>query len=119
MIPRYYDRRIFERLRAQLSVRLQEPPDESGGQVQLKDISAQGARISLRQPLSQQDIVSFLVQLPDGFAPLILKGHVMWSQHEPGQNAGWEIGVKFHDINFMDMHRVIKFCNSLANQPNP
>ncbi|MFZ5800382.1 MAG: PilZ domain-containing protein [Candidatus Omnitrophota bacterium] len=90
------DRRMFSRVEVGLPISL---PGAF-----LRDICASGARVTCqRRFLLDEDIV-FLVNIPDGKAPLSMKGKAVWSK-ETGINV-WDTGLRFEKINFMDLHRL-------------
>ena len=102
------DRRIFDRFTARFPVKLKDSRDDYGSNVFLRDVSAEGAKVSTKENLFVNDKVEFLVELPDGKEPLSFNGHVVWVHGLNPQLR--EAGVRFEKIDFMDTQRIFKFC---------
>ncbi len=102
------DHRLFERVAARFPVKYKDARDDFGGNLFLRDISAQGARLISHERLLINDNVILLVKIPDGHEPLNLQGQVVWAKSKmPGI---WEAGLKFPKIRLMGLHRIFKFC---------
>ena len=102
------DKRVFERFSARFPVKFKDTRDDFGSNVFLRDASAEGAKVSTQERLFINDYVSLDVKLPDGHDPLTLNGQVVWIKTiEP--NLLWDIGVRFHKIDFMNIQRLYKF----------
>ncbi len=106
------DSRVFERFSARYPVRFKHTKDDFGTDVFLRDASAEGARFTTKQRIFINDCVSLLVQLPDGFSPLILSGRIVWTK--PLASSLWEFGLRFHNVKLMEMQRIYGLAN-----PNP
>ena len=105
-------RRLFERFSARYPARFKDERDEFGEKVYLRDASAFGAHITNRDRLFLNDKISLEVDLPDGMAPMELRGEVVWVRKSP-QNL-WDMGIRFHKIQLMRLARLYKFhVNSL------
>ena len=106
------DRRLFERFSARFPARFKDEPDAFGDKVYLRDACAFGARITTRDRLYLNDKISLEVDLPDGMAPMDLRGEVVWVRKAP-QNV-WDMGIRFHRIQLLRLARLYKFhVNSL------
>lgn len=108
------ERRIFERLDARFPTRFRDTAADFGTDVFLKDVSGTGVRITTRQRMFIEDVVSLEVQMPDGLDPVVLNGRVRWIHGV--MNGVWEVGVEFHKIDFLRMHRLVHYAlASLSN----
>lgn len=106
------DRRLFERFSARYPARFKDERDSFGDRLYLRDASAFGAHITARDRLYLNDKVSFEVELPDGMAPMELRGEVVWIK-KSAQNL-WDFGIRFHKIELLKLSRLYKFhVNSL------
>ena len=98
------ERRIFERFPARFPVKFRHSRQDFGTNVFLRDASADGIRLMTKERLFLNDSVSLEVELPDGHAPMILNGAVIWAKSVA--NDLWDIGLRFHKINLMQMRRM-------------
>ena len=105
------DQRLFERFNARFPVKFKHSRGDFGTEVFLRDASAQGAKVSSSQRLFLHDSVSLLVKLPDGVNPLALNGMVVWSKSRAPKL--WDIGIEFHKVDFMGLHRLYKRVDDL------
>ncbi len=108
-----HERRLFDRIPARFPTRFRNTSDY-GTNVFLQDVSGTGVRITTRQRLFIDDMVALEVQMPDGFEPVVLNGQVRWAQSVNGATA-WEVGVEFHEVDFMRMHRLVRYALSAQN----
>lgn len=69
-----------------------------------KDICAVGAKVTAHRRFLLDEDIDFLVNIPDGKAPLSVKGKAVWSK-ETGINV-WDTRVRPEKIDFMDLHRI-------------
>jgi len=98
------EQRIFQRFSARFPVKFKHSREDYGMDVFLRDASAKGVRIVNKKRMVLHDSVSLLVNLPDGKAPLTLNGRVVWTKTQ-GPDL-WDVGMEFHKVNFMNLHRV-------------
>lgn len=105
------DQRIYDRFSAQYPAKFKDTREDFGDTVYLKNASAEGAQIISKERLYIHDTVALEVKLPDGYAPMPLRGEVIWvKQTEPNY---WEYGIKFHKVEFMRLSRLYKFVADL------
>ena len=107
------DRRLFERFHAGFPTRWHAASDDYGTDVFLKDVSATGARITTRQQMFIDDIISLDIKMPDGLDPVVLNGRVIWVHQVMG--ALWEVGIEFHKVDFMRMRRLVSCAFASRN----
>lgn len=107
MPPIVQDNRVFERFSARFPTKYEYSSKDYGTNVFLRDASAQGVRIASQEKLFKNDHVTLLVQLPDGFDPLALRGQVVWTEEKSSQL--WEAGIRFHKVNLMEIQRLFKY----------
>ncbi len=110
MMERAGDRRIFGRLNADLPVRFGEMSQSEGNSGILQDLSAEGAKLVSRQDFTMNEPVSLVVNLPDGHDPVILKGSIIWIEENDKTDADQKAGIRFNEIQLMNMHRLMRFC---------
>lgn len=102
------DQRLFGRFPSRFPARFKDTRHDFGTDVYLRNVSAQGARITVKERLYLNDSVTLEVELPDGKEPMTIRGEVVWTKHK---DAGmWDAGLKFHKIVLMDMWRICKFA---------
>ncbi len=104
---RKIEHRLFERFSARFPVKFRYARAEYGSDVFLRDASASGVRISTRERIFLNDSISLEVKMPDGSAPLMLNGRVVWTQAKSA--TIWDVGVQLHEINFMEVQRIFKY----------
>ena len=109
--PYLGERRSFERYSARFPVKFKDTRNDYGTDVFLRDVCAEGARIVTKERMFLHDSLAVLVELPDGKESLNLNGEVVWSRPMPGVNM-WDVGMKFHKIDFMKLYRVLKFTSA-------
>jgi hypothetical protein len=101
------ERRIFDRFSARFPAKFKDSRNDYGTEVFLRDASAGGARLITKDRSYINDSLSLLVELPDGQGPLNLNGYVVWAKP---QDVMWEIGITFHRIELLKLHRLFKFA---------
>jgi Tfp pilus assembly protein PilZ len=106
------DRRIFERFSARFPVKFKDERENYGTEVSLRDASAQGMRILSKERFFLEDQISLEVELPDGGEPMVLSGRVIWVKSS--DSSLWDIGVQFHQVNFLKMQRLFKLTENFA-----
>ncbi len=107
MLRSFEDHRLFERFSARFPTKFRDSPSDFGTDVFLRDFSARGIKVTTRQHLFVNDSVSLLVKLPDSEDPLVLNARVVWIKTK-APNI-WDVGLNFHKIRFMGLHRVYKY----------
>ena len=106
------DLRVFERFSAKWPTKFKDSPADYGTEVEMKDCSASGARLFTNERFLVDDNISIDVKAPDGCPPLQFSGRVCWSKNRGG--ALWDVGMEFHKIELMKMHRLVKFAHEVA-----
>lgn len=108
------DRRLFDRLPARFPTRFHNTSYNYGTDVFLQDVSGTGVSLTTRQRMFIDDMVSLEVKMPDGFDPVILNGQVRWVHPVPASQA-WQVGVEFHKVDFMRIHRLVRYALAASN----
>ena len=101
------ERRLFDRFSARFPAKFKDSRNGYGTEVFLRDASSGGARLVTKERTYVNDSLSLLVELPDGQAPLTLNGYVVWARP---QDVMWEIGITFHRIELLKLHRLFKYA---------
>lgn len=102
------EKRLFSRFVARFPTKFKDTDNEYGRDVYLRDVSATGARIAVRDRLFVNDVLSLSVKLPDSDHPVDLNGRVCWvHSHAP---QVYEAGIQFHKVDLMKIHRIVKFA---------
>lgn len=101
------DRRVFERFSARFPAKYKDTRDDYGQTISITDASAQGLKLTTKERLYLNDVVSLEVKLPDAHLPVHLRGQVAWVRHL-GEGL-WETGIRFHKIRLVQMARFYKF----------
>ncbi|HLF19035.1 MAG TPA: PilZ domain-containing protein [Candidatus Omnitrophota bacterium] len=104
------DNRLFERFQARFPAKFKDARDNFGSVLQLRDACAFGTRLTSKERLFTNDKITIEVDLPDGLAPMVLKGEVVWSK--PTGSGNWEVGMKLHRVDLLRMSRLYKFAAS-------
>ena len=100
------EKRIFERFPARFPARLKDSKDEFGNRIFLRNVSAQGAKISTTDRFFLKDDLAVEIELP-GDEYFTLRGQVVWAfRHE---NNIWDFGLMFPVINLLHMSRLLKY----------
>jgi len=105
------NKRVFERFSARFPAKYQHAQNDYGQDVFLRDASAAGMKITSRQRLYLHDGISLEISLPDGNRPLHVNGRVVWSKLN-GPDL-WDVGLEFHKIDLLKIHRLYKFIEPL------
>ena len=100
------ERRIFERFSARFPVKFKDAREDYGTDVFLRDASAQGVRILTKERFFLDDQLALEVELPDGRAPMVLSGRVVWVKSM--DLSLWDLGILFHQVDFLKMQRLFK-----------
>lgn len=101
------EKRVFERFSARFPAKFKDARDEFGYQLNLRDASAFGVRLSSRDRLFINDTVTVEVRVPDANGPMVLKGQVVWCRSK--DVANYDVGLKLHRVDLMHMQRLYKF----------
>jgi Tfp pilus assembly protein PilZ len=102
------ERRMFERFSARVPTKFKHAAGDYGTDVSLQDFSASGARLNTRERFFIDDMLSLELELPDGRDPLEVNGRVAWVK--PQQRSLYEVGLEFHKVHLMKLHRLVKFA---------
>ena len=102
------ERRVFERFSARFPAKFKDSRNGYGSDVFLRDASASGVRIMTRERMFLDDRVALEVEVPDGGAPMVLNGTVVWNR--PANSSLWDVGLEFPKVQFMKMQRIFKFA---------
>ena len=106
------DGRVFERFSARFPTKFKHSFNDFGTEVFLRDASAEGVKVTTKEKMFMNDSVSLLVKLPDGKEPLVLNGQVVWMKSKSPDL--WEVGLKFHKVNLMEMQRMFKLVQDTS-----
>ena len=104
------DNRLFERFQARFPARFKDTRDDFGSVLQLRDASAFGGKLISKERLFTNDKITIEVHVPDGHAPMVIKGEIVWAK--PTGVDHWEVGFKLHKIDLLRMSRLYKFVAS-------
>jgi hypothetical protein len=104
------DRRSFERIEARFPSRFRDTSMDYGMDVFLRDFSASGLRVSTREKVFIDDVVSLEIKMPDDREPLVFNGRVRWVR--PFMGELWEAGIEYHRISFMRVTRLLQFARA-------
>lgn len=107
VLPEDDEQRMFERFPSRFPAKFKDTRNNFGDDVYLRDASAGGVRINTKERLYLNDHVAIEVDLPDGRGTMTLKGEVAWVKSR--EDGMWNVGLRFHKIDFMDMWRPYKF----------
>jgi len=107
------DKRTYERFTARFPAKYKHSRYNFGTNVFINNASAGGFGITTKEKLYINDSVSLVVALPDSKGPFILNGEVVWVNAKSPKL--WDVGLKFHKVNFMNVRRIYKLAedNSL------
>ncbi|MBP6342675.1 MAG: PilZ domain-containing protein [Candidatus Omnitrophica bacterium] len=100
------ERRLFERFSARFPTKFKDSRNEYGTEVFLRDVCAGGARLLSKDRAFLNDSLALEVEVPDGQGPITLNGYVVWAKPH---DMMWEIGMNFHKIDLLKLHRIFKF----------
>ena len=100
------EKRIFDRVSSRFPVKFKDTRQDFGANVFLKDLSAEGAKITTKERVYLNDSVNLEVELLDGKGPMFLRGEVIWTKNQSEELM--DAGIRFHKIVFMDLWRLYK-----------
>jgi len=98
------NRRLYERFQSRFPVKFKDTRQEFGANVQLCNVSAEGANITTKAQLYLNDSVRLEIELPDGKSLMTIRGEVVWANKQGIEI--WDVGLKFHKVVFMDLRRI-------------
>ena len=102
----FQDRRIFERIPVERSLRFLAPRSNRAGLAQTQDISAQGISLLTEKELLPRTPLEMWLHIPDKGEPLYARGEVVWSKMvEPNR---YRVGICLEKIDFMGISRVLR-----------
>ena len=102
----FKDRRIFERISVEHSLRFLAPQSNNAGLAQTQDISAQGIGLLSEKELLPNTPLEMWLYLPDSDAPFYSRGKVVWS--EMVESNKYRVGVGLEKVDLMGMSRVLR-----------
>ncbi len=103
---------MFQRFPAAFPVRFRYAREGYGMNVFLHNASARGVQFSSTRRLFIDDGISLEVRLPDGFAPFVMNGRVVWVR-QSGPRL-WDAGLAFHRVDLMRMVRLFRLVEPEA-----
>lgn len=103
-------RRLYDRFPSRFPTKFKDARQDFGSNVFLRNISAQGARVTTKDQVYLNDSVALEVELSDGKEPMLLRGEVVWTT--PVDVELWDAGIKFHKVVLMDLWRIFKRIES-------
>lgn len=98
------NRRLYDRFSSRFPVKFKDTRSAFGSDVLLRNVSAEGAKITTRERLYINDSVNLEIELLDGKGPMKIRGEVIWVR-ERDANL-WDVGLKFYKIVLMDLWRL-------------
>ncbi len=115
--PKQEDRRVFDRVVARFPAKVKDSQENFGINLNLRDASAWGAKVTSKERYFLNDSLSIEVSLPDGMFPFNLRGQVIWAK--PKEDNTWDLGIRFHDIRLLFMSRLYSHAVGLGwRQPS-
>lgn len=100
------DRRIFERIPAQLPLRVLDLKESREYAACTKDISAKGIGLSVKTPISVHTPIEIWLDIPDKGEPLYTRGEVVWSKKAGSDDC--RLGVNLEKADLMGVARVLR-----------
>ena len=105
------ERRKFKRFDAYMSVRYQLSSSEEGKGIALsKDLSREGLKFNSPTRLPEGSDLNLELDIPDDPKPVHTTGRIVWSQSTPGQDQGFDIGIRFTMMDPVDKFRVLDYA---------
>jgi hypothetical protein len=100
------DRRIFERIPVNLTLKFLYPNSDTEGLAQTQDISAAGIGLVTDRELLPRTPLEMWLQMPDKGEPLHTTGEVVWSKMiEPNK---YRVGISLEKAELIGMSRVLR-----------
>lgn len=100
------DRRVFERLKVRLPLKVLNLDENREAQAVTEDISAKGVGFLIEQELKPGAGLEMWLQLPDKGEPLYMRGEVSWSQPQGASN--YRVGSNLERASFMQLAGILK-----------
>lgn len=100
------DRRIFERLKVRLPLKLFNLNENREVQAVTEDVSAKGVGCITGQELRPGTPLEMWLQLPDKGEPIYIRGAVAWSQ--PKDTSNYRAGINLEKAHFMQLAGVLR-----------
>lgn len=100
------DRRIFERIPAQLPLRVLDLKESKEYAACTKDISAKGMGLVVKSPVVIHTPVEIWLDIPDKGEPLYTRGEVVWSRRQGDDDC--RLGVNLEKADLMGVSRVLR-----------
>ena len=105
------ERRKFKRFDAYMSVRYQGPESaEQRGIALSKDLSREGLKMSSPTRLDEGSTLDLELDIPDDPKAVRTSGKIVWSRSAPGQDQGYDVGVRFVMMDPVDKFRVLDYA---------
>ncbi|MCM8792429.1 MAG: PilZ domain-containing protein [Candidatus Omnitrophica bacterium] len=101
----YSDRRIFERVPLDLSVRFIDTYHLCEGEGKTVDISAKGMGLVTEHNLNPYTPLELWVDIPGRNQPFYTRAEVVWSK--PLAENLWRVGVEFERADFMNVSQLL------------
>jgi uncharacterized protein (TIGR02266 family) len=104
--------RRHPRINVELEVLLVSEPNIYPGFVE--NLSEGGVFIATREPLPMGSQLTMMIGLPDGGAPIAVRGEVRWTREPTSEGAPLGMGIRFVDLSFEDGDRIRAFIADRA-----
>ena len=111
------ERRKFVRLDTTVKIRYKVlQPTNSNNDSNSRDISTGGVKIEVKEPIKPNTVLWLEINLPSEAGPLQAKGEVIWQEKiSAAENSGYEMGIKFLEMDVNDRSRLSKYLFSLLH----
>lgn len=101
------ERRRHMRFRAGLTAEFRSRgTSAAAGYARVEDVSREGMRVEIPQPLAAGELVEFTLQVPGYHVPIVVTGIVIWAA--PGAQASGA-GIRFRAIDPLDLARMLDY----------
>jgi len=100
------DRRIFDRVPVELSLRFLNLWETKEGKAVTTDISAKGVGILTDEPVPSHTALEIWFKVPGRDEPLYTRGEVAWSV-EAADNNKFRVGINLEKAYFMGFSKVL------------
>ena len=80
------------------------------------NICVGGLSLEVREVVRQGDLMKIQIQVPHWVEPVRVVGDVIWCSPASGnkENPAHEAGVRFRDINPVELHKILDYVYSVA-----
>jgi c-di-GMP-binding flagellar brake protein YcgR len=110
------ERRKFVRLDTSVKIRYKVLQPTDNNDTNSRDLSAGGVKIEVKEPIRPNTVLWLEINLPSEADPLQAKGEVVWQEKiSPAENSGYEMGIKFLEMDVNDRSRLSKYLFSLLH----